>query len=163
MFRITRNIWQGRFPSHQRLDELKRNAITHIVNVGESPSQLTEADGPFQRIVWSPIEDLARIPTSEAIGCVSAIHECICEMDSNVYIHCVAGWNRSPTVLWLYLVACGVDSAVAKNMIASVAYDAVPAHPKLIDDILVHEIAAYGAVRFMPHPRPEALTAANVG
>ena len=130
---------------------------------GESPNQLTEADGPFQRIVWNPIEDLVRIPTTDAIACVSALHECVCDADSNVYIHCVAGWNRSPTVLWLYLVACGVDSTVAKNMIESVSFDGVPAHPKLIDDILVHEITAYGATCFMPHPRPEALTAPNVG
>lgn len=163
LFRITRNIWQGRFASRQRLDELRRNAITHIINVGESPNQLTEADGPFQRIVWNPIEDLVRIPTADAIGCVNAVHECVCDMASNVFIHCVAGWNRSPTVLWLYLIACGIDSTVAKNMIASVSYDAVPAHTKLIDDILVHEIAAYGATRFIPHPRPEALTAPNVG
>jgi len=159
LFCITRNIWQGRFASRQRLDELRRNAITHIVNVGDSPNQLTDADGPFQRMVWNPIEDLVRIPTSDAIGCVNAVHECVCDAGSTVYIHCVAGWNRSPTVLWLYLVACGIDPRVAKTMIASVAYDAVPAHPKLIDDILIREIATYGATQFTPHPRPEALAA----
>ena len=163
LFRVTRNIWQGGFASHRRLDELRRNAITHIVNVGESPNQLTAADGPFQRIFWRPIEDLVRIPTGDVMACVNAIHECVCDADSNVYVHCIAGWNRSPTVLWLYFLACGIDGTIAKNMIASKSHDAVPAHPRLIDDMLVHEIAAYGATRFMPHPRPEALIAPGAG
>lgn len=159
MFRITRNIWQGPFASRQRLAELRRIGITHVVNVGESPPQLTESDGPFQKIFWRPIEDLVRIPTGEALGCLNAIHECVCDNDSNVYIHCVAGWNRSPTVLWLYLVACGVDSTIAQDMIASASYDAVPAHPKLVDDQLVREIVAFGERCFTPHPKPAALAA----
>jgi hypothetical protein len=116
-----------------------------------------EADGPFKRIIWHPIEDLVRIPTPEAIKCVDAIHECICDSDSNLYLHCVAGWNRSPTVLWLYLVGCGFQSETAKQLIATASWDAVPAHPKLIDDRLVTKIREHGAVNFLPHPRPTAI------
>ena len=32
----------------------------------------------------------------------------VIEPDSQVYIHCIAGQLRSPTALWLYLMACGV-------------------------------------------------------
>lgn len=162
LFQITRNIWQGRFASRQRLDELRRFGITHVINVGESPNQLNELDGPFQRVIWHPIEDLVRIPSEDAIQCVDAIHECIRETGSNVYIHCVAGWNRSPTVLWLYLVACGLDRDTATKMIVLSSYDAVPAHPALIDESLVDAILRHGAANFIPHPRPMALTAATV-
>jgi hypothetical protein len=157
LFRITRNIWQGRFASRQRLDDLRRLGITHIVNVGESPNQLSEEDGPFKRVAWLPIEDLTIIPTSAAILCVNALHECVCDGGSNVYIHCVAGWNRSPTVLWLYLIACGINETTAKQLIASSSYDAVPGHPKLIDDALLVAIRKHGASNFQPHPRVTAL------
>ena len=113
-------------------------------------------------MVWHPIEDLVRIPTPDAIECVNMLHECVCDADSNVYVHCVAGWNRSPTVLWLYLVACGIDPDIAKNVIAYSSYDAVPAHPKLIDDSLVATVLAYGSTNFRPHPRCSALDSANV-
>lgn len=162
LFQITRNIWQGRFVSHQQLDGLRRHRITHVLNVGESPSQLTETDGPFEKMEWIPIEDLVLIPTDAAIRCVDALHACVCEGDSNVYIHCVAGWNRSPTVLWLYLVACGINTSTARTMIASRSYDAVPGHPLLINDALVAAITDHGAKRFIPHPRIKALDAVDM-
>ncbi len=161
LFRITRSIWQGPFASRQRLTDLRGAAITHIVNVGESPSQLTEADGPFRKVLWVPVEDLVIIPTDAAIRCVDAVHRCVCDGDTNVYVHCVAGWNRSPTVLWLYLVACGIEPATAKSWIASASYDAVPAHPRLIDETLVRAICRYGENEFRPHPRPTALEPVN--
>ncbi len=159
MFQITRNIWQGRFASRKRLDGLRRHGITHVLNVGESPNQLTETDGPFQKMEWIPIADLTLIPTDDAIRCVDALHACVCDGDSNVYIHCVAGWNRSPTILWLYLVACGFDTSTARSMIDSKSYDSVPGHPLLINDVLVTAIIDHGAERFTPHPRIRALDA----
>jgi hypothetical protein len=157
LFRITRHIWQGRFASPDRLEDLRRCRISHILNVSDSPSPLSESDGPFQRIIWHPIEDLVRIPTEAAIQCVVSIHACVCEPESNLYVHCLAGWNRSPTVLWLYLIGCGMPADTAKNLIAKASWDAVPAHPKLIDDRLVASIREYGVVHFLPHPRPSAM------
>ena len=46
---------------------------------------------------------------------------------------------------------------MAKNWITSASYDAVPAHPRLIDDALVGAICRYGETKFRPHPRPTAL------
>lgn len=127
--------------------------------MGESPNQLTENDGPFKRLLWIPIEDLVLIPSATAIECVAALHEAVCDGDSNVYIHCIAGWNRSPTILWLYLAACGVEPEAAANLIGKSSYDAIPNHPKLIDSNLVNTICEYGAANFRPHPRPTALDA----
>ena len=157
LFQITRNIWQGRFAADRLLTTFQFFGITHILNVAETPNQLTENDGPFKRIAWTPIEDGVNIPQPAAIQCVDALHECVCDNQSNVYIHCVAGWNRSPTFHWLYLVACGVESDAAINMITKSSFDAVPAHPKLINTSLVDTIIKHGELNFQPHPRPTAL------
>lgn len=157
MHRITNHIWLGRFASVNLLPNLRQVGITHIVNVSEAGNQLREVDGPFQKLVWVPIDDLSTIPLSEAIRCVDALHECVCVMDSNVYIHCIAGLNRSPTVLWLYLVACGVDPIAAEKMITSVSFDAVPGHSQLVNTGLIESIRLYGRDHFQPHPRPFAL------
>lgn len=162
LFRITRNIWQGPFASRKRLPELQRQTITHIVNVGESPPQLDLADGPFSAVNWVPIEDLVLIPVDAALQCIDALHHAVCAADSNVYIHCVAGWNRSPTVLALYLMACGIDRDEACDRIARHSYDAVPLHSQLVNDDLVRHVRQYGLDNFTPHPRLEALDAPTV-
>ena len=97
------------------------------------------------------------IPEASAIECLNALHDSICDGDSNVYVHCVAGWNRSPTILWLYLVSCGIASDTAADMITSASFDAVPAHSKLINCALVNRMRDYGVSRFQPHPRPDSI------
>jgi hypothetical protein len=98
MFQITRNVWQGRFASRKLIGPLQRAGITHIINVGEAPSLLAPQDGPFRAVASLPIEDLTIIPTPVAIRCADALHQAICDGDSNVYIHCVAGWHRNRAV-----------------------------------------------------------------
>lgn len=80
-------------------------------------------DGEFQEIAWHPIEDLVRIPEHRAEVCLAALHRMICIPDTKVYVHCIAGWNRSPTVVWLYLVACGVPEREAKQFIEARAHE----------------------------------------
>ncbi len=130
--------------------------ITHILNVGESPSVLGPGDGPFAEITWRPIADLERIPDPLALEALDTLHRMVCVDGSRVYVHCVAGWNRSPTIVWLYLVACGVEATEAKNLIAARSWDAVPGHVKLVDAALVSTVQEHGA-RYTPHPRPAAL------
>ena len=161
MFQITNNIWQGRFAADRLLTTFQFFGISHILNVSETPSQLKLDEGPFQKIVQIPIQDGTPIPEPDAIRCVDTLHEFVCNEDANIYIHCVAGWNRSPTVLWLYLIACGVESEIAKAAISNVAIDAVPAHPKLITPTLADTIVDYGKVNFLPHPRKTALQLSN--
>lgn len=104
-----------------------------------------------------PFEDLVRIPTEQAIECLNILHEMVTATDSNVYVHCIAGWNRSPTIVWLYLIACGIDPREAKTRIESVSYDAVPAHSKLVDKELTDAVIRYGHRYFLPHLRPESI------
>ncbi len=156
MFQITRHIWLGRFASRLLLDNLQEARITHIVNVGESTPQLQLSDGPFRRIEWTPIEDLVPMQIPLAISSLTILHECICDADSNDYVHCVAGQNRSPTILWLYLTACGLELTAAKRLIESHSYDAIPGHPKLTTTALVAAVISHGSATFLPYPRPLA-------
>jgi hypothetical protein len=75
-------------------------------------------------------------------------------------LNCVAGQNRSPTIIWLYLVACGPEPAVAKELIERRTLDACPGHSLLVDDALVRVVREHGRLAYQPHPRPEAIEAA---
>jgi len=118
-------------------------------------------DGPFRAIHQIPMRDGIPIPQDVAINSIKILHDCLCEDDANIYVHCVAGWNRSPTVLWLYLIACGLDSVEARSRICRAAIDAVPAHPKLITPQVVNTVIEYGEKHFLPHPRAAVLQTPN--
>jgi hypothetical protein len=157
IFPVTRSIWVGPFASPQRRARLVERGITHVLNVGEAPSVLTVTDGPFKEIAWYPIVDLERVPDKAAIAILTKLHEMLCQSDASVYVHCIAGWNRSPTMVWLYLVACGMDQEEAKNLITRHAWDAVPGHARLVDASLIEFVQRFGNESLLPHPRPEAL------
>ena len=157
IFPVTRFIWIGPFASPERRATLVANGITHVLNVGEAPSVLAASDGPFTEIAWHPIADLERIPNEAAVAILTRLHEMVCRPNANVYVHCIAGWNRSPTVVWLYLVACGMDEDEAKRLITRHAWDAVPGHGRLVDASLIDLVQQFGRQSFLPHPRPEAL------
>lgn len=143
-FWITPRIAQGPFASEPRGIRLLREGVTHILNVGEEPSVLSAGPGGFREMAWYPVEDLARIPEEAAIACIGAIHRMLGESGSKVYVHCIAGQNRSPTVLWLYLVACGLDPAAAKRLIEERNLDAVAGHSRLVDEELIRRVVVHG-------------------
>jgi len=156
MFAITNVIWQGPFASAARLERLRAIGVTHILNVGDAPSVLHIDDGPFIDVRWVEIVDLERIPQDLAIASLDTLHAMVATPNSTVYVHCVAGYNRSPTIVWLYLIACGVDPDAAKEFIGRRSLDAVPGHPRLIDADLIATVRSHGQL-YLPHPRPEAL------
>src|SRR3954447_14965822 len=133
-FWITPRIAQGPFASEPRGVRLRAAGVTHILNVCEAPSVLAVGPGGFREVAWHPVEDLARIPNEDAIACIDALHRMLREPGSKVYVHCIAGQNRSPTMLWLYLVACGHDPAMAKRLIEGRNLDAVAGHARLVDE-----------------------------
>lgn len=161
IFQVTNSLWIGPFASPERKSALVAAKISHILNVGEAPNALSADDGDFREIAWHPIEDLVRVPESLAITCLETLHRMISSADANVYVHCIAGQNRSPSVVWLYLVACGVPGHTAKSLIERGAPDAIPAHPKLVDTDLIEFVTQFGRQRFLPHARPIVLTAAG--
>jgi protein-tyrosine phosphatase len=161
IFRITNSIWLGPFASPERKSTLTAAGINHILNVGEAPNVLTTDDGPFRGVVWHSIEDLEPIPEELAIVCITSLHQMLSEDDARVYVHCIAGLNRSPTVVWLYLVACGIAPNEAKAIVEKRAPDANAGHSKLVDATLVAAIRTFGSEHFLPHPRPDVLIPAD--
>lgn len=157
IFSITRSLWLGPFASPERWPVLAASHITHILNVSEAPSVLSTADGPLREVAWIPVADLERVPDDLAVACLGTLHRMACQPDARVYIHCIAGQNRSPTILWLYLIACGLQPDRARAMIEAGACDAIPGHRRLVDDTLLGVVRRYGGRSLLPHPRPEIL------
>jgi hypothetical protein len=131
--------------------------VTHILNVSECASELACGEGGFREVVWRPLVDLERIPDADAINCLDSLHRMVCEPGSQVYVHCIAGRNRSATVIWLYLVACGIDPEQARIGIGRRSPSSFPAHPKMVEQSLVEFIKGHGHTGYRPHSRPNAL------
>ena len=155
---MTNDIYVGRFATRERLAELCRANITDILNVSNTPSQLKTDDGPFRSVTWIDIEDRTLIPTDIAINAIDTIHRSLISGGGRIYVHCMAGWNRSPTILWLYLISCGLDSHDAARLICSEAFDAVPGHSLLVDSDLIATVQTHGRNNYLPHPRPASIT-----
>jgi protein-tyrosine phosphatase len=160
VFWITHRIAQGIFATHERAQYLRSQGVTHILNVGESPSIIEAEKFGFQKITDCPVPDFQRIPDCSALACLDALHEMLCETNSKVYVHCVAGQNRSPTILWLYFIACGMTSAEAKSLICNHTLDAVPGHSQLVDEQLIATVIAHGKERYLPFLDYDILTPA---
>lgn len=161
VFWITRRLAQGAFASQQRADCLLAQGVTHILNVGEAASIVRAQPGGFRQVADRAIVDLERIPDADALACLDTLHEMLQEPAGKVYVHCIAGQNRSPTIVWLFLIACGIAPAEAKELIEKRTLDAVPGHVKLIDEALVKLVQSHGQERYLPLGDPLILAAAD--
>ena len=159
VFWITQRLAQGAFVTEARAEYLLAHGVTHILNVGEGTSIVRARPGGFRQVVDFPIVDLARIPDTQALACLDILREMLREPNGKVYIHCIAGQNRSPTILWLFLIACGLAPGDAKSLIENRTLDAVPGHSCLIDEALVRVVQAHGAAHFLPLDDPLILAA----
>jgi len=137
---------------------LVQAGITHIFNVSDAPNVLSREDGGFQCIHWHSLEDLTSLSSDSTFECLSALHRMVIAPDSQIYIHCMAGQNRSATILWLYLIALGIEPDDARRWIVAASLDAVPGHSRLSNLAFVEAVTVFGRSYFQPHPRPEALS-----
>lgn len=157
IFWITKRIAQGQFATPERAKLLREQDVSHVLNVGESSSIISAEKSGFCEVRDCPIVDLQRIPDGIAITAMDSLHEMLAGRVSRVYIHCIAGQNRSPTILWLYLIACGVSPEDARKLIASRSPDSVPGHGLLIDDSLVEIAILHGMENYLPLSDPSVL------
>jgi protein-tyrosine phosphatase len=74
-----------------------------------------------------------------------------------VYVHCIAGQLRSPTVLWLYLIACGIPPDDARDWIEERSPEAVPGARKMVDHEHILFAQLHGLNNFFPLPRGEII------
>ncbi len=156
-YRITQCLSVGRFATPERVADLRAAGITHILNVSDAVSQVASGEGSFREVVWLPMDDIHHIPDSVAIEALDALHRMAAEPGAHVYVHCLAGQLRSPTVLWLYLIACGFDPQSARDVIESRSPDAAPGTRKLVGPDLVLRVQLHGLANYFPHPRGEVI------
>jgi protein-tyrosine phosphatase len=155
MYRITQVLSVGRYASTERGENLLAAGVTHILNVSDAPSQLIASESGFREVVWVPLEDFSRLPTHLVAQALNTLHRLASEPGSHVYIHCIAGHLRSPTILWLYLIACGILPDEARSWIEERSPDAAPGSRRLVDPEHIQFVQQHGLDNFFPLPRGE--------
>src|SRR3954462_15568685 len=116
MFRVTECLSVGPFASPERAPQLLAAGVMHVLNVSDGPS-VVSADTGFAGVAWVPMSDSKRLAPSTAIWALNTLHQLASAPDAHVYVHCVLGMVRSPTILWLYLIALGVPPDDARDWI----------------------------------------------
>lgn len=157
IFWVSRCIALGGYPLDDDMPILQKGGITHLFNLDLPYSNAAEIAQLGFEIVSFPITDGRKMPDEKALACLDRFHGILIREGTRVFIHCQAGINRSPTVLWLYLVACGLGLDEAGERIARASPHAVPGDPALCDRRLLDLVLAHGRAHFVPHPRPEVL------
>ncbi|MEW4452251.1 hypothetical protein AB1L30_06140 [Bremerella sp. JC817] len=144
VFPVTSRIAIGRFASPARFDYLQQHGYTHILNVSDAASLASTADAGFADVKDMPLDDFMRIPTAEALAILGTLHAFLNIPDSKVYLHCIAGQNRCPTILWLYMIALGLSEDEARQRIVHACPDAQPGHRTLVDQKLIDAVRDWG-------------------
>jgi protein-tyrosine phosphatase len=78
-----------------------------------------------------PFPDGEPIPPAAIERCIGFLAGCR-QKGESVFVHCAAGQNRSPTVIWLYLIATGMEPEQATEVFDGKTLDGVLGHPKLV-------------------------------
>jgi protein-tyrosine phosphatase len=155
MYRITRVLSVGPFASLERAEKLRAAGVTHVLNVSDVGSAVLAGEAGFAEVAWVPMSDSHRLPIHSATAAIDALHRMVAAPGSHVYVHCVAGLVRSPTILWLYLIALGVPPKDARKWIESRVPMASAGSARMVDREHVLHAQMHGLMHFFPHPRPE--------
>lgn len=156
MYRITECLSVGPFASPERAKTLLAAGVTHVLNVSDEPSEVSCANG-FATVEWVPMSDSVRLPRETAIQALDTLHRLVSVPESHIYVHCVAGLVRSPTILWLYLIALGVSGKDARNWIESRSRKANAGASRMVDREHLLLAQMHGLMHFFPHPRPNII------
>jgi protein-tyrosine phosphatase len=156
MFRITECLSLGPFASRSRAEELLAAGVTHVLNVSDSPNEVSAAAG-FASVAWVPMSDSRRLQPVTMLSALDTLHELASVPESHVYVHCVAGLVRAPTVLWLYLIALGVPARDARAWIESRSKMANAGSSRMTDREHVRLAQMHGLMHYFPHPRPNLI------
>lgn len=158
MHRITRVLSIGPFASPERVETLRAAGVTHVLNVSDAGSEITSSEQGFNSVAWVPMSDSRRLPPNTAVLALDTLHGMTSVPGSHVYVHCVAGLVRSPTILWLYLISLGLSPHDARKWIQSRSTKASAGSAQMVDSEHVMLAHKHGLAKFRPHPRREVLT-----
>lgn len=158
MFRVTECLSIGPFASAERAEALRAAGVTHVLNVSDGASVVTAGEGSFAGVAWVPMSDSKRLPPAVALRAIATLHELASQPGAHVYVHCVAGMVRSPTILWLYLIALGVPPKDARAWIEERSPRANAGAAAMVDYEHVRLAQMHGLMHFFPHPRPNLIS-----
>ncbi len=156
MYRITECLSVGPFALPERAEKLRAMGVTHVLNVSDVQNQISSADG-FAEVAEVPMSDSRRLSAFKLAFALDTLHRLVSAPGAHVYVHCVMGQLRSPTILWLYLVALGIPPNDAREWIELRSPDAVAGHYRMVDTEHVLFAQKHGLALFFPHPRPEVI------
>lgn len=157
MFRVTECLSVGPFASAERAETLRAAGVTHVLNVSDGPSVVSAGVGSFASVAWVPMSDSKRLPPHVALRAIATLHDLASKPDAHVYVHCVAGLVRSPTILWLYLISLGVPPKDARAWIEARSPRANAGAAAMVDSEHVRLVQMHGLMHFFPHPRPNLI------
>jgi len=163
MYRITKCLSVGPFPSPERVEKLLSAGVTHVFNVSDTTSGVVSSAVGFKEVAWVPMSDSQRLPFPDAMLALDTLHGFASSPGSHVYVHCVAGLVRSPTILWLYLISLGVSGSDARKWIQQQSSMANAGSARMVDREHVLTARRHGLMNFLPLTRPEIVVPFDVG
>jgi protein-tyrosine phosphatase len=144
---VTPTFGVGPFPSPTRTVALQVAGVTDILNVSDARSYPETLAAGFRSVVFVPIADCVPIDPESVSEFLVALDEIFQRPDARVFVHCLAGQNRSPTVIWLYLKSLGVNAEVARSLIETASPHAIGGHPLLLSPETLGAVIAHRAAR----------------
>ena len=134
IYKITDNVYVGQYPKDDAFKTLKDIGITTILNV--SGGNYESMDFTVKNV---PVVDLVEMPLSIADDIVNIIRGAV-NSGGKIYVHCIAGQNRSPGSVFIGLLALGYNENTAIELIEDSTLDSVAKHDKIITDKVVAHI-----------------------
>ncbi len=123
---ITSQIYQGGWLRPEHIPEIVQLGITHLLNLDypyEDLLPFREAPLTLHNIY---IRDACLMTPQLVRDAIAVIDTALSSPGQKIYIHCIEGVSRSPTITWLYLIHTGFspEDAAAKVRPNRLLYDA---------------------------------------
>jgi hypothetical protein len=134
IYRITDQIFVGQYPKADAFLRLQHLGITTILNVSGGVY-----DHPRLAVVNVPVQDLVELPLPTADKIVETIVGVVTRGE-RIYVHCIAGQNRSPGSVFLGLLALGIGREQAARLIEESTLDAVAHHEAIITERVIGHV-----------------------
>jgi predicted protein tyrosine phosphatase len=158
VYRVTAATLLGPYPGPGQVAALRARGVTHILNVASAHSDLTAERDGFAEVLSRPVEDFEQLMGWWMRDTLDHMHRMLTAVpDARLFVHCHAGQQRAPTILWLYLAACGLPPGEAAEWIRTAKPDASPGHRALVTGATLDLALAHGAERFQPLARPDII------
>ena len=114
---ITSQIYQGSWPLPRDVPRLVQIGITHILNLDlpyEDPMPFIEAQFTLHNLF---IRDACLMLPQLVREAIHFIDQSLSSPGHRIYIHCIEGVSRSPTITWLYLIHTGLSPQDALEIV----------------------------------------------